>query len=856
MKDEEGAIASLGAAGIGGVGRREARLAAEHGVTRILAGARSIGSCSADLLHAICPGLGADIGELWMADAERLVNVAIASRRPIAAFPELEAATQRLRLQKGQGYPGLVWESGEPLATSHVSGDARFLVGDLGMRLGLGSVMAFPIRHEREVVGVLQFFARTPEQLDADALAMMGKLGSEIGQFVARLRAEDEVERLNAALANRLNELETVLDVAPVGIAVALDAECRDITVNAAGAAILGIHRGANASFAGSEDPGFRIFREGRELKGGELPLRRAAAGDVVENEEVQLETRGGERRHVLVHAAPLFDARGAVRGAVASLDDLTPLRIAEEAARLSRERLDLVVNAAELGLWFCDLPASPPPPGPERISSLLGGLRASAHLARHFGLHEGAAPELADLDARLHPDDRAAVCAAVERAIEAPGPFDLELRTVGLDDRVRWIRAIGAFSADAEGRPIRFDGVTVDVTEQKAIEAALRESARRKDDFLALLGHELRNPLAPIRNSLAILGLPNVTPEAAAKARTMMERQLGHLTRLVDDLLDVSRISRGKIELKRTTFDLAGLVRSTVEDHRPAAETRGLSLSAELAAERLDVHADATRVAQSVGNLLQNALKFTPAGGRISVRLAGRQELAALVVEDTGIGMDGATLQSVFEPFRQADHRRGGLGLGLAVARRLVELNGGTLGATSPGPGKGSRFELTLPLTEMRAAVDAPRAPAPAAGEAASRRRVLIVEDNLDAADSLAAFLQMIGHQVAVAYDGPSGVERALGFAPEVVLCDIDLPGLDGYAVAAALRKEPALRGAYLVAMTGYGQADDKRRAKETGFDAHLTKPTDPAALERLLARLPSASLTVATPSVEKTFF
>jgi signal transduction histidine kinase/ActR/RegA family two-component response regulator len=541
--------------------------------------------------------------------------------------------------------------------------------------------------------------------------------------------------------------------------------------------------------------------------------------------------------------------ARSYTRSAVKDEEDAIASRSAEAV------RLDLVIGASELGLWYCDLPSAPPAPGPDRVCGLLAGLRASARFTGHFGLPESAPPTPADLDARLHPDDRAAVRAAVERAIAAPGSFDVELRTVGLDERVRWIRAIGAVSVDAAGRPVRFDGVTVEVTEQKAIEEALQESARRKDDFLALLGHELRNPLAPIRNSLAILGLPNVSPEAAAKARTMMERQLGHLTRLVDDLLDVSRISRGKIELKRTTFDLVGLVRSTVEDHRPAAEARGLALTAELAPERLEVHADATRVAQSFGNLLQNALKFTPPSGRITVRLAGHEGLAALEVEDTGIGMDAATLQHVFEPFRQADHHRGGLGLGLAVAQRLVELNRGTLEVTSPGLGKGSRFRLMLPLAEKNAGAAAP-APPPALAVNASRRRVLIVEDNLDAADSLATFLQMIGHEVAVAYDGPSGVERALGFAPEIVLCDIDLPGFDGYAVAAALREEPALRGTYLVAMTGYGQADDKRRARETGFDAHLTKPTDPAALERLLARLPAAALAVATPSVEKTFF
>jgi two-component system CheB/CheR fusion protein len=392
-------------------------------------------------------------------------------------------------------------------------------------------------------------------------------------------------------------------------------------------------------------------------------------------------------------------------------------------------------------------------------------------------------------------------------------------------------------------------------VAELEARLAQADEASRRKDDFLALLGHELRNPLAPLRNSLALLSLPNVPIETAKRARAMMERQIGHLTRLLDDLLDVSRIERGKIELKRTTFDLTALVRSAVEDHRPAAESRRVSLSSEVPARRLPVTADATRVAQAVGNLVQNALKFTPEGGRIAVRLTESEGRAVLDVEDSGIGMDAGTVDTVFEPFHQADPRRGGLGLGLAVARRLVELNGGALDASSPGVGKGSRFTLTLPLSAAPA-VEAPPAAPPALAPAAARRRVLIVEDNVDAADSLATFLELLGHEVSIARDGREGIARAMTLAPEVVLCDIDLPEVDGYGVASALRSEPSLRTTVLVAMSGYGQAEDKRRAHETGFDAHLTKPTDPASLERLLARLPAPAAPSQAPAVERTFF
>jgi PAS domain S-box-containing protein len=528
-------------------------------------------------------------------------------------------------------------------------------------------------------------------------------------------------------------------------------------------------------------------------------------------------------------------------------------LQRAEAEARLSRERLDLAVRSSELGLWYCDL-SLPSVAGEDPLLGRLASLRSDASLAKHFGLPAGAVPEPKDLEASIHPEDRDAARAAIVRALDRPGPFAYVFRTRGADGRTRWIRAIGTVSADEAGRAVRFDGVTLDVTEQKAIEDALREAARRKDDFLALLGHELRNPLAAIRNSLALLERPQVTAEAALKARRMMVRQLAQLTRLVDDLLDVSRISRGKIELKRDTFDIAQLVRSTVEDHRTAAETRGLRLSAEVAASPLFVHADAARVGQALGNLLQNALKFSQKGGAVHVRLARSGDAAELEVVDEGIGMDTHTLQTVFEPFRQVDHRRGGLGLGLSVARRLVELNGGTLGASSAGLGKGSRLSMALPLSDHAPVAAPPPEPEPVP-TSASRRRVLIVEDNADAAESLAAFLELIGHEVSVAGDGKTGIERARSLSPDIVLCDIDLPVLDGYEVAAALRREPALRGTYLVAMTGYGQAEDKRQARERGFDAHLTKPTDPADLERLLARLPAASPSP-VPSVERTFF
>jgi two-component system CheB/CheR fusion protein len=394
----------------------------------------------------------------------------------------------------------------------------------------------------------------------------------------------------------------------------------------------------------------------------------------------------------------------------------------------------------------------------------------------------------------------------------------------------------------DADGRIGEASAIAHDITAQKRTEEALHEAARRKDEFLAMLGHELRNPLAPIRNSLLILEQPGATPEQARKARQTLERQVQHLTRLVDDLLDVARISQGKILLRTARLDLAALVRTAVEDHRASAADAGETLSLDLPDRPLWVAGDPTRLAQCVGNVLHNAVKFTDRGGRIDVTVRAENGQAAVSVRDTGMGVDPETLKRLFEPFSQADsgldRSRGGLGLGLALVKRLVELHGGTVAAHSEGLGHGTRVELRIPLQEGR---DEPAAPAPMPGDRRRARRCLLIEDNADAAETMGLLLELYGHEVRIAHDGREGLETARRFLPEVVLCDIGLPnGVDGYEVARRMRQDPALRAISLVALTGYGQEDDQRRAREAGFDVHLTKPADPEKLQRLLAELP----------------
>jgi CheY-like chemotaxis protein len=325
-----------------------------------------------------------------------------------------------------------------------------------------------------------------------------------------------------------------------------------------------------------------------------------------------------------------------------------------------------------------------------------------------------------------------------------------------------------------------------------------------------------------------------------------MMERQVGHLTRIVDDLLDASRLTRGGLALRTERLDLARLARVTVEDYHAAFAAAGLTTVVDVPEVPVWMQGDPTRLTQVLGKLLQNAIKFTPRGGTVSVRLAadaGRGE-AVLTVRDSGDGIDPALLPRLFEPLTQADRSldrsKGGLGLGLALVKGLVVLHGGEVRAASDGPGRGAEFTVRLPMQPEPAAITG--MPADAA-RPHNKLRVLVVEDNRDAAESLRLLLELYGYEVAVAYTGPAGVETAREWRPDAVLCDIGLPGLDGYGVVRALRRDPSTAAARVIAVTGYGSDEDRERSHEAGFDAHLTKPADPAALQELLTTPANAS-------------
>lgn len=554
-----------------------------------------------------------------------------------------------------------------------------------------------------------------------------------------------------------------------------------------------------------------------------------AAKGEAIRAVASTLVRANGSHADLLLSATLLRGAGQRVHGCVVNLVDVSDYKRAQEALRQSEERFRIALRDSPVMVSTQDLQ-----------------FRYTWHQNALLGRSDESV--IGKTDPELFPTDAALQIMALKRCAVVTGESVRDFVSVHRDGEELFFDFIVEPQRDATGAITGITNVVIEITERKRAENALREANlrlaeadRRKTEFLAMLSHELRNPLSTITNSLYVLERSTPGSEQALRAQLVMKRQTGQLSRLVDDLLDVTRFSRNKIRLKQRRLDLNELVRHTIEDHMTLFEQGGIRVEFVSAPGPVYVNVDLNRVAQIVGNLLQNAAKFTDRGGQasVSVSVDPQQNAAVVRVADTGAGIAPEVLDELFLPFMQAeqtlDRTKGGLGLGLALVQDLVELHGGTISAHSAGIGKGADFTVRLPLDS-----DATQPRSEPVPNTQPRRRILIVEDNVDAAETLRDVLEFAGHDVHVEYSARDGLNHAREHHPDVVLCDIGLPGMDGYDFAREFRSDTSLGDSILIALTGYAMPEDLQRAAQAGFDRHLAKPASFEKIDEMLRNLP----------------
>jgi PAS domain S-box-containing protein len=818
------------------------------------------------------------VGGLWGVDAgsSRLLCVEV-WHAPSTAIPEFEAASRQGSFSPGVGLPGRVWKSGEPAWIPDVAGDDNFPRTAIAAHEGLHGAFASPIKFGKDVLGVMEFFSSEIRAPDADLLGMMTAIGNQVGQFIERKRAEAAVrsseERLRFALEAARTwtwdiQLEsgkvTWSENAPRVSGFALDTSPANVLTT-----LESVH---------PEDRERVVAAYGDAIREGKL-------FDV----EYRVLRDDGTECWVAIRGRALHDERGKQARMLGVATDITKrkqieIRLQEETETIERvnrigqllsAELDLqklvqavtdtatTLTGARFGAFFYNV--SPEGGGAFTLYALAGISReefVSLPMPHAMGAIRS------DLSRRgRDPSRRRPQRPALRAAPAVPGD---PVRSSARGELSRRSASV------ALGRGSR--GSLLRASRRRRVRRARRAHRRRlgraggdrhgQRAFLRGRAHragrggsgepgegripgdaraQLRNPIGAISNSVRVLAGGGSADEQADALFAIVGRQTSTLSRLVDDLLDVSRLTSGKIVLKREAVNLAEIAERCVASFRAAGRVNHHAITLEAGAAWVD--GDATRLEQVVGNLLENAVKYTAVGGCIAVRVSAEDERVVLRVADTGRGIEAEMIPKIFDVFTQGqqslDRAQGGLGIGLALVKRLVELHGGEVSAVSEGPGRGSEFIVRLPRghEETRSErVAAPILP----------RRILVVEDHADAREALRLLLKNEGHVVEVAASGQEGVEKALALRPEVAIVDIGLPGLNGYEVAKRIRSAEGGKDIHLVALTGYGQQEDRRRAREAEFDAHLVKPLDPAELGRILARVaPAQTAPVSTAEV-----
>ncbi|HYV06050.1 MAG TPA: ATP-binding protein, partial [Blastocatellia bacterium] len=842
--------------------RAEKRLIMQNGVTRALAESATLNDAASDILSAINEPLGWDVGALWHVDThEKLLRCSCVWRHPSIEIPHFEASCRELTLRPGVGLPGRVWSSATAAWIPDVTKDDNFPRAAVATKEGLHGAFAFPIVLNGEVLGVVESFSREIARPDEELLQVMTNAGSQIGQFIERKRAEEALRDSEQRFRLMAETLPSVVwTAAPDGTITYANErwfEYCGLTPeqNARSWPELVLHAD---DYERCMEEWARALKEGSDYE-----------------IEVRHRRHDGVYRWFVTRATPLRDDSGSIIQWFGTSTDIDDRKRAEQSSQFLA---DASATLAELADYQSTL---------QRVASLavpafadwcaVDMLEADGSINRLAVTHtDPAKVRLAHELFRRYPPLRSDEHGLM-RVLRTGQPEWLPVIQDSLlvesaqdDEQLQIIRELGLKSLICA--PLRSRGQTIGVLsfvtaesgrvynetdlaaaadladrasiaiENSNLLSALKEADQRKDEFLAMLAHELRNPLAPIRNAVHIFRRVGPPSPELQWANDVIDRQVHQMTRLVDDLLDVSRITRGKIELRKERVELSSIVSSAVEASRPLIEKSHHELTITLPAHAVPLDVDPTRLAQVLSNLLNNAAKYSDQPGRIWLTAEQRGGKIEIRVKDTGVGIAAEVLPRVFDMFTQGDRSleraEGGLGIGLTLVHRLITMHGGTVEARSEGPGKGSEFIVSLPVAraiadhlpeERRGADEQELQPVP--------RRILVVDDNVDSAESLVLLLKLMGNDVHTAQDGLEAVAMAETNHPDVILMDIGLPKLNGYEAARLIRERAGDREMILIALTGWGQEEDRRRSKEAGFHHHLTKPIDLAVLQQLLA-------------------
>jgi len=767
----------------------------------------------------------------------------ISRRRQEQEAAALAAERVQLALDAGAIVGTWVWMIPE----DRITGDERFahLFGldeqacRDGIPLGTAADAIHPDDRERVSAAIAEALARggsyrceyrvrsrdgTWAWVEANGRVEMDADGTPV-RFPGVLLGHDERHRVEAERDRALALLRTFTETVP-GVVYAKDREGRLVVGNRGVTELLGVPQ---SEYLGRTDR--ELLADPAQAEAVMANDRRIMESGVAEKVDGGIRVADGSPAPWRSTKAPWFDHHGNVVGLIGASLDITERRRVVEALRVSEQRRALALQVAQLGTWAWDLAGD--------------DIEFDARTAEiWFGAPAAGGYSRAKLGERVYPDDASALQTAFAAALDPAGrgEFVLEFRLRHENGNVVWAMTRGQVSFEGEGdarRPVSMMGTVLDVTERRRLIETLEQSDRRKDEFLAMLAHELRNPLAPIRTAAELLRLAPGDEARVSKAAEIISRQVAHMTELVDDLLDVSRVTRGLVEFERAPVDMRAVVTAAVEQTEPAVQARRHTLAVETTGGPAFVLGDRHRLVQVVSNLLHNAAKYTPQGGSIRVALAVTEGEVAIEVTDNGLGMEPSLVPHVFDLFTQAartpDRAQGGLGIWLALVRSIVRAHGGNISASSAGPGCGSAFRVMLPRSagELAPAIEPREAIAPVVG-----RTVMVVDDNRDAAETLATVLKLLGHDVTVA----TGGREALGLLEhcpdlDTFILDVGMPDMTGHELAQRLRACIGDRPARFIALTGYGQAHDAAASRAAGFDHHVVKPVDVSQLMALLA-------------------